>query len=149
MSSKANKVRNTILAITPLVILSGILLYFTFDSYSPHPGEPLYQTHCANCHGPEGEGLRDLYPPLAQSDYLAANEDILPCIIKAGMSGPIQVNGKEYNMLMPGVPFLSDGEVTNLMNYIYGRWENDGRHVTLTEVREDLANCNPIRGSDQ
>lgn len=141
MSSKAKKIRNFLLALSPVAILGTILIFLTLDSYSPHPGEPLYKTYCANCHGPEGEGLRSLYPPLAGSDYLAEHQAELPCILKNGLDGPIMVNGKDYNMAMPGVPTLTDGEVTNLVNYINGNWGNEYPHRTMKEVRVELKNC--------
>ena len=45
-------------------------------------GRELYLQNCAACHQPEGQGLPGAFPPLAKSDFIAANpalwnEDIM------------------------------------------------------------------------
>ena len=34
------------------------------------PGSAGYQTYCASCHQPDGQGMAGAFPPLAGSDYL-------------------------------------------------------------------------------
>ena len=36
-------------------------------------GKDVYTTYCQSCHMEQGEGLEDVYPPLAKSDYLMAD----------------------------------------------------------------------------
>ena len=36
-------------------------------------GRELYKQNCAACHQPEGQGLTGAFPPLAKSDFIAAN----------------------------------------------------------------------------
>jgi len=86
--------------------------------------------HCSGCHGERGEGLGQLIPPLAGSDYLAQHPSQLACIVRYGLKGPIVVNGVGYNQLMLGVQdttthqHLSPAQVTNLLNFIEGHWGN-------------------------
>jgi mono/diheme cytochrome c family protein len=95
-----------------------------------HQGERLYVQHCSGCHGEQGEGLGQLIPPLAGSDYLARHPSQLACIVRYGLKGPIVVNGVDYNQLMLGVQDttthrdLSPAQVTNLLNFIEGHWGN-------------------------
>ena len=64
-------------------------------------GRGLYNQHCANCHGMDGEGLEQLIPPLAKSDYLMEQIDRAVCQIPNGVTGEIKVNGVVYNQEMP------------------------------------------------
>lgn len=89
-------------------------------------GEALYVQHCANCHGVKGDGLATLIPPLAHADYLTRHRAALPCIIRQGMRGPLTVNGRHYNGVMPAFPptKLSDADVANILNYVRNAWGN-------------------------
>ena len=65
----------------------AFMFSFWSCSYEPYTqGKRLYQAFCSNCHMDNGEGLRSLYPPLANSDYLEKNHDQLACIIANGIS---------------------------------------------------------------
>ena len=77
-------------------------------------GKQIYQQRCQHCHGQNGEGIGKLYPPLDSADYLVENKDKLACIIRLGQAGPIEVNGIQYNQVMPSNPdLLEDGEDFN------------------------------------
>lgn len=104
-------------------------------------GERLYKASCANCHMDHGEGLGALIPPLAGSDFLAANRDNLPCIIRKGLMDTIVVNGKVYSEMMPPNPGLSDIQITNILNYINSSWGNTQPAYPLEGVRELLKKC--------
>ena len=101
----------------------------------------LYRRNCANCHQADGAGLADLYPPLANSDYLQANKNAVICSIRYGQRGPIVVNGKTYNRVMPPQLQLSALEVAEITTYIYSQWGNDKRLVTAKEAEELLEKC--------
>jgi mono/diheme cytochrome c family protein len=104
-------------------------------------GERLYNVYCANCHLDDGQGLRGLMPPLAGSDYLRANFDDLPCIIRNGIRGPLTVNGKVYNENMGGFPKLTEAEIANIVNYISQKWGDKDAYISEREVREVLLTC--------
>lgn len=89
-------------------------------------GAALYAEHCANCHGPQGDGLGLLIPPLAGADYLTTHRSALPCIVRHGLRGPLTINGKGYDGVMPGFgrEKLSDADVANVLNYIRTSWGN-------------------------
>ena len=104
-------------------------------------GQQLYVQYCANCHQSNGEGLGELYPPLAKSDYLQNSVDGAACIIKYGMSGSLTVNGVEYNQPMPGFKSLSPLEIAELITYITNSWGNDNGLTDVLAVESYLANC--------
>lgn len=105
-------------------------------------GEKLYATHCSNCHQKDGSGLGLLYPPVNKSDFMDENFDKVVCLMKYGMEGEVYVNGKQYNKTMPGIPTLTDLEITEIATYIYNKWGNRRDSISLQEVSTILRNCN-------
>lgn len=108
-------------------------------------GAQLYASHCANCHGEQGQGLKRLIPPVAASDYVAQHREGLPCLIRKGMRGAVVVNGVEYNQVMPGHDDLTDSQIANLLNFVQQNWGNKNQPYTIREASELLGHCN---GSD-
>ena len=99
-------------------------------------GEQVYAKICTVCHQKTGMGLAPLFPPLAGSDYLMADKKRSIVGVLAGQSGPMEVNGKKYNQVMPPLPNLSDEEVANVLTYVRNSWGNKGEAVTPAEVKE-------------
>lgn len=125
------------------LMIAGIacLLVFCQCSDTYESGQRIYKTYCANCHMDSGEGLGALIPPLAGSDYLAKNQERLPCIVRYGLQDTIVVNGKTYSENMAGMPGLSDIQITNLLNYINHAWGNEGATYQFEQVQELLKKC--------
>lgn len=96
-------------------------------------GETIYKRSCTSCHMAAGEGIPNVYPPLAGSDYLADRERAITQVIK-GSSGEIVVNGKKYNNTMPPQQ-LNDEEIAAVLTYVYTHWDNNGQAVTADEVK--------------
>ncbi len=104
-------------------------------------GQDLYLNYCSSCHLERGQGLRGLYPPLAKSDYLAANQDKIACLIRNGISEEIMVNGKKYDLAMAGIKDLSDFEITNIINFINHSWGNNLEYIKFVDVKSSLEAC--------
>ncbi len=104
-------------------------------------GQRLYMQHCSNCHQANGEGLAQLFPPLAGSDYLKENFERSLCSMKYGLDGEITVNGVTYNQKMPGVPNLTPLEIAEISTYIYNSWGNDRGLIDVKKAEEVLKNC--------
>jgi nitrite reductase (NO-forming) len=100
---------------------------------TPASGEDIYKRACASCHMGSGDGIANVYPPLAKSDYLTDREKTIHQVIK-GSSGPMTVNGKEYNNTMPPQQ-LTDDEVAAVLTYVYTNMGNTGTAVTPAEVK--------------
>jgi mono/diheme cytochrome c family protein len=75
-----------------------------------------------------------VFPPLAKSDYLMANKQRSIEVVLQGLSGPVTVNGKQYNSVMPPMSQLRDDEVANILTYVRNAWGNQGDQVTAPEV---------------
>jgi nitrite reductase (NO-forming) len=99
-------------------------------------GETLFAGTCSVCHQSTGEGLPGIFPPLAKSDYLAKDKRHAIEIVLNGLSGPVTVNGKAFNSVMPPMSQLNDDEVANILTYVHNSWGNPGGKVTAEEVAE-------------
>lgn len=99
-------------------------------------GQIVYEDLCMNCHMADGKGVENVYPPLAQSDYLLdRREDAIRAVL-FGLSGVVVVNGKTYNHFMSN-PGLNVREVADVMNYILNSWGNTtDEMVTVQEVMQ-------------
>tara|TARA_R110000868_G_scaffold57528_6_gene177573 strand:+ start:1795 stop:2190 length:396 start_codon:yes stop_codon:yes gene_type:complete len=95
-------------------------------------GGEIYTDFCMTCHLPNGEGVENVYPPLAKSDYLFNNREASIRGIKYGQQGEIVVNGKTYNSVMVAMG-LSDDEVADVMNYITNSWGNKNDKIITEE----------------
>lgn len=105
-------------------------------------GASLYKKHCANCHQQDGSGLASLIPPLNQSDYLAQHAEQLPCIIKQGLKGKIMVNGKDYQLLMPAAPKLSQQELKDLSVFVWQKFMQEPPPQQIQAVALATDSCN-------
>ena len=99
-------------------------------------GRTVYQNVCQACHGPEGKGLPGAFPPLADSDWVAAHQDRLPEVILKGLSGPLVVNGQNYNAVMPPMAYLSDTDVANVLTFVLNSWDNPGGEIQAAQVAQ-------------
>ena len=110
-------------------------------------GEAAYLANCAACHQPTGQGLAGAFPPLAKSDYIAADPKRLPEIVLHGLHGKVTVNGKEYDSVMPPMAQLTDDEVANIGTYVLNSWGNPGGQVSKAEAAAARA-AKPANASD-
>ena len=99
-------------------------------------GKALFAGTCSTCHMQNGEGMAGVFPPLAKSDYIAAEPKSVPRVILHGLEGAVTVNGTEYNSIMPPMAQLTDDEVANISTYVLNTWGNPGGKVTKAEAAE-------------
>jgi nitrite reductase (NO-forming) len=97
-------------------------------------GEAVYQGTCSTCHQAEGQGLAAVFPPLAKSDYLMEDRERSIHVVLAGLSGPITVNGRSYNNVMPSWAHLTDHEIADVLSYVRNSFGNQGEAVSTDEV---------------
>jgi nitrite reductase (NO-forming) len=97
-------------------------------------GAVLFNGTCSVCHQANGEGLPDVFPPLAGSDFLMADKQRAIAVVVNGLTGPVTVNGKQFNSVMPPMSQLTDDEVANILTYARNSWGNKGAAVTKDEV---------------
>jgi nitrite reductase (NO-forming) len=97
-------------------------------------GGALYSGTCSTCHQADGQGLADVFPPLAKSDWLMKDKERAIDAVLNGLAGKITVNGKHYNSVMPPMSQLSNDEVASILTYAMNEWGNSGPAVTPGEV---------------
>lgn len=127
-----------------LTILFVVAWAMTFSAFQDKPkfdlkasmakGKDIYTTYCMSCHMENGEGLEEVYPPLAKSDYMMADKKRMIQQILYGANIPMKVNGKSYQAEMTGFD-LNDEEVSDLANYIRNSFGNKGPAVMPEEVK--------------
>ncbi len=82
-----------------------------------------------------------LYPPLTDTAYLQKNRSKLACIVKNGMTGPIEVNGKIFEGDMPANAELTNVDIAYILTYITTTFGNNTETYTQEEVKKSLADC--------
>ena len=97
-------------------------------------GGLLFKGTCSTCHQEDGRGVPNVFPPLAGADYLLADKERAIGVVLNGLSGPVVVNGAEYNSVMPPMRQLNDDEVANILTYVHKSWGNAGPVVSADEV---------------
>jgi nitrite reductase (NO-forming) len=106
-------------------------------------GKQLFTGTCSVCHQANGEGLANVFPPLAKSDYLAADPKRAMSIVTHGLTGKITVNGHEYDSVMPPMAQLTDDEVANILTYVINSWDNPGGQYSKEDVAKARAEAGP------
>ena len=97
-------------------------------------GKALFAGTCSVCHQADGQGLPDVFPPLAKSDYFSADSSKLVDVVLNGLSGKVKVNGKDYDSVMPPMSQLNDDEVANIVTYVLNSFSNKGGQVSAPQV---------------
>jgi nitrite reductase (NO-forming) len=110
-------------------------------------GSVLFKGTCSTCHQPNGEGLANVFPPLAKSDFLAKSPQRALEIVLNGLTGPVTVNGATYNSVMPPMSQLNDDEVANILTYVNSSWGNNGPQITAKQVAEVRAKTKRPEGA--
>jgi glucose/arabinose dehydrogenase/mono/diheme cytochrome c family protein len=111
-------------------------------STKPIAKTELYQLYCASCHKEDGTGIPGTFPPLKGTEQVNGSHDTLLKIMLKGLSGPIIVNGEEYDQQMPGFAFLSDSDLATIATYIRSNFGNKSPAVTPADVGKTRASTN-------
>ncbi len=96
-------------------------------------GKQIFSRTCFACHQPDGKGVPNVFPPLAQSNFLNADKDRAIGIVLHGKTGTVTVNKKQYNNVMPAQN-LSDDQIAAVLTYVYHSFGNSGKVVTKEDV---------------
>jgi len=97
-------------------------------------GKRLFVSICAACHQPTGQGLPNVFPPLAGSDFLNADKNRAIKTVINGRQGELIVNGRKFNNSMPKFP-LGDDDIANVLTFVYNSFGNAGLEVKPDEVK--------------
>lgn len=91
---------------------------------------------CGACHGQNGEG-GPIAPPLAGSEWVTGPISNLIRIQLRGLTGPITVAGKEYNLPAPmaALSYQTDQQIAEVLTYIRNSFGNKASGVTADHVK--------------
>ena len=98
-------------------------------------GAAVYNNYCASCHKPDGTGVTGTFPPLRKSPRVGGDKNELIRVVLHGLSGPITVDGVQYDLEMPAFNFLSDQEVADVVSYVRSAFGGKDGVVSSAEVR--------------
>jgi len=100
-------------------------------------GKAQYMAICVACHQPTGLGLFPVFPPLVNSEYVKGSAERLVAIILNGVMGPITVDGKPYNNMMPAQgAVLTDTKISQVASYVRSAFGEGASRVTVEQVAE-------------
>ena len=98
-------------------------------------GAELYEKHCVDCHGAQGEGQPPAYPPLAGNRSLTMRPAVNPIrmVLNGGFAPGTAGNPRPYGM-PPFRPALNDEQVAAVVSYVRNSWGNHAGLVSPLEV---------------
>jgi len=98
-------------------------------------GAAIYEQHCAECHGSNGQGAFPAYPPLAGNP--SVTETLPTNAIKAVLNGgypPVTAdNARPYGM-PPYVVRLPPSDIAAVLTYIRASWGNGAPGVSTFDI---------------
>ncbi len=107
-------------------------------------GKAVYDNVCALCHNTDGAGKPNQAPPFHGSEWVLGSPERLIRIPLAGLTGPLQVKGAEWNLAMPAMgAALSDEDLAAVLTYMRQSWDNKAPEITpeqVQKVRAELGN---------
>ncbi len=100
-------------------------------------GKAQYLAICVACHQPTGLGLPPVFPPLVKSEYVTGNPERMIAIILNGVMGPIEVDGKPYNNMMPAQgAVLTDTKISQVASFVRASFGGGASPITPEQVAE-------------
>ncbi len=113
------------------------------DQLAYKKGETIFngKAACFGCHGKDGLGIDNMGPTLSSSDWVTGKKERLIKVLLHGLSGPIKINGKDFNtvMIMPGMannPSLSDDDLAAVSTYIRNNWGNKASPIKASDFEK-------------
>ncbi|MDA7915818.1 cytochrome c [Verrucomicrobia bacterium] len=107
-------------------------------------GRYLYKGACMACHQSSGLGANGVAPPLLGSEWVTGEGiNRLAKIVYNGVQGPIEVKGKQWNLVMPAMGkqmAWSDSQIADVLFYIRANeeWANGASKVSPEDVTKAL-----------
>ena len=101
-------------------------------------GQLVYNNACMACHTATGLGTPGQFPPLAGSEWVAAEgPNRMIRLVLHGITGPITVKGQSFNnaTMPPWKDTLKDDEIAAVLTFVRNSWGNKGAAVTPEQVK--------------
>jgi len=104
-------------------------------------GAALYERHCADCHGAQGQGVRAsdgnwAYPPLLANRTVlqAVPVNLVQTVLYGGFGPSTSGNPRPFGM-PPYVLELSEQDMSDVLSFIRSAWGNRATPVSALEVQ--------------
>ncbi|SDF66003.1 cytochrome c [Dyella sp. 333MFSha] len=99
-------------------------------------GQKVYVEQCADCHGVDGHGKGDAYPPLDLNASVTEPTGInaIRMVLSGGFAPATRDNPRPYSM-PPFSQKLSDDDAAAVVTYIRQAWSNKAASVSPNDVR--------------
>ena len=97
-------------------------------------GKVLYTATCGACHQANGLGEEGKAPPLLDSPFLVGPADRAIGIVLHGVTGPITVHGRQYNMSMPALQGFQSEQIAAILTYTRREWDHRADPITPEQV---------------
>lgn len=94
---------------------------------------------CGGCHQGNGGGLPGQFPPLAKSEFVLGGTERLIRITQHGLTGPVTVNGQNFNTPGGMQAFgaaMSSQDLANVLTFVRNSWGNEAPMVTKEMVQK-------------
>jgi mono/diheme cytochrome c family protein len=99
-------------------------------------GKTVYENVCALCHNTDGNGKPGQAPPFVGSEWVTGSPTRMIHIPLTGLSGPLSVAGKEWNLAMPAMgAALSDEDLAATLTYIRATFGNKASAISSDQVK--------------
>ncbi len=104
-------------------------------------GQEIYfrEGHCVTCHQANGKGLDPAFPSIEKSPWVMEDPERLIKITLYGLMGPLEVNGKKYDGLVPMTPFggmLKDEEIASVLTFVRNSFGNKADPIQPEQVKK-------------
>ena len=101
------------------------------------PGSKLYEKHCANCHGLDGQGIESAYPRLAGNTTVNAQppHNLLQITLNGGFGTTTTKSPRPFGM----PPFqlqLSNLELSLVLTHVRTSWGNTASPVSEFDINK-------------
>ncbi len=101
--------------------------------FAAERGAEIYQQKCQLCHQAEGQGVPNVFPPLAGSEWLVSEREKVARALCEGLQGATRVKGADYDGAMPA-QILDDADAAAVLNFVGRSWRNDAPIFTEKEI---------------
>ncbi len=98
-------------------------------------GARLYEQHCVQCHGEQGQGVSGAYPALAgnRAVTLASTANLVQIVLNGGYAPATDGNPRPFGM-PPFMLVMDDNDVAAVLTHIRQSWGNQASLVTPLEA---------------
>ena len=109
-----------------IIMIVAALLTTTCTSPVPLAnldGSRLFFDNCAECHQPDGLGIPNVYPALADSEGVSGSGADVALVLIIGRGEMPSFRGT-----------LSSSEMAAIINYVRNAWGNSGEPISAAEI---------------